>query len=278
MSIPIRRNGQTEKVLEIVTDVTARKRFEEQLIRTEKLSATGEMAAIIAHEMRNSLSSVNLILQVMTDSVERASEDAKSLEVAIGSVNRMEAIVRQLLEFARPSETKFQSASINDLLEQSLAFCKYQFHRKEIQLEKKLAADLPLFNIDVEMMREVLINLLLNASDAVDTRGHISIETCLLELPDTLKDNHEHRTILLTKGQGTLRIQVRDDGEGIDEETLKRIFDPFFTTKTQGTGLGLTMARRAIAEHGGVLRVQSKKGQGSTFTIFLPRTDKKAGV
>jgi two-component system sensor histidine kinase AtoS len=278
MSIPIRGNNRTEKILEIVTDVTARKRFEGQLIRTEKLSATGEMAAIIAHEMRNSLSSVNLILQVMTDSVERASEEAKSLEVAIESVNRMETIVRQLLEFAKPSETKLQTANINDLVEQSLAFCKYQFQRKQIQLKKNLARDLPYSNFDIEMMREVLINLLLNAADAVGNKDTVFVETGFIKLQKPLKDDYEGTTILLKRGQQALRIVVQDNGTGITSEDLERIFDPFFTRKTQGTGLGLTMARRALAEHGGILQVESKRGKGSTFTIFLPVNSTKAKV
>lgn len=278
MSIPIRGNGRTEKILEIVTDVTARKQFEGQLIRTEKLSATGKMAAIIAHEMRNSLTSVNLILQVMTDSVERASEEEKSLEVAIESVNRMETIVRQLLEFSRPRETKFQTANISNLVDQSLTFCKYQFQRKQIQLKKNLAPDVPLSNIDVEMMREVLINLLLNAADAVENKGDIIVESDFIKLQMTLKDDYDGKTVLLKKGQKILRIMVQDNGTGIATEDLERIFDPFFTRKTQGTGLGLTMARRAVAEHGGTLRVESESGKGSTFTIFLPVTPAKAKV
>ncbi|MEE9169892.1 MAG: ATP-binding protein, partial [bacterium] len=271
-------NGRTEKVLEIVTDVTARKRFEGQLIRTEKLSATGEMAAIIAHEMRNSLTSVNLILQVMTDSVERASEEAKSLEVAIESVNRMETIVRQLLEFAKPSETKLQTANINDLVEQSLAFCKYQFQRKQIQLKKNLARDLPYSNVDVEMMREALINLLLNSADAVGNKDTVFVETGFMKLQKPLKDDYERTTILLKRGQSVLRIVVQDNGTGIASEDLERIFDPFFTRKIQGTGLGLTMARRALAEHGGILQVESKRGKGSTITIFLPFNSTKVEV
>ncbi|MFQ5707849.1 MAG: ATP-binding protein [bacterium] len=270
MAIPIMRNDHTEKILEIVTDITARKRFEEQLIRTEKLSATGEMAAIIAHEMRNSLSSVNLILQCMTDSFDKNTEEAKSLDVAIESVNRMEAIVRQLLAFAKPSEIKFQSASINELVEQSLAFCRYQLQRKQIKLQKNLGRGLPLLDVDVEMMREALINLLLNATDAVQEKGMILVETVLRTLENTLKGNVEPKYVSLKKGQKVVDIRVTDNGRGIPSEDLGRIFDPFFTSKTHGTGLGLTMAKRAVGEHGGLLLVESKVSLGSTFSVLLP--------
>jgi PAS domain S-box-containing protein len=270
MAIPIKRNGKIERILEIVTDVTDRKRFEEQLVRTEKLSATGEMAAIIAHEMRNSLSSVNLILQCLTDSVGENDVDAKSLEVAIASVNRMETIVRQLLEFAKPSEINFQSANVNQLIEQSLTFCRYQLQRKQIQLQKKLDTDLPSFELDVEMIREALINILLNATDAVQENGLISVESGLMTIKNTLKDQYDHKSIALKKGQKVIKIKVMDNGLGIAPEDLKRIFDPFFTSKIQGTGLGLTMAKRAVGEHGGILFVESAVGQGSAFTILLP--------
>ncbi len=273
MAIPIRRNGQTAKILEVVTDISARKRFEEQLIRTEKLSATGEMAAIIAHEIRNSLSSVNLILQCLTDSVGQNDVDGESLHVAIASVNRMESIVRQLLEFAKPKDITFELGNINDLVEQSLSFCRYQVQRKGIEVQKRLASELPQFKMDVEMIREVLINLLLNATDAVNETGEISIETSVMTLENPVKDQYDQKFITLKKGQRVIQVQVADSGSGISSEDLRRIFDPFFTTKTKGTGLGLTMAKRAVGQHGGILKVESEIGKGSAFTIFLPLKD-----
>lgn len=274
MAIPIQHQGKTEKILEIITDITGRKRIEEQLIRTEKLSATGEMAAIIAHEMRNSLSSVNLILQWMTDTIKPGEEESKSLEVAIASVNRMELIVRQLLEFAKPSDISFQMANINDLVEQSMVFCKYQIQRKQIQLQKNLSSDLPSIEMDIEMTRELLINILLNATDAVKEKGHIAIHTEMVTLEHALKDRNEHKSILLKKGERVIKIRIADDGAGIAKKNLHRIYDPFYTNKTKGTGLGLTMAKRAVVEHGGILFAESSPGMGSTFTIILPLTQR----
>ncbi|MFQ5649884.1 MAG: ATP-binding protein [bacterium] len=270
MAVPIKRNGEIKNILEIITDISDRKRFEEHLVRTEKLSATGEMAASIAHEMRNSLTSVNLILQCLTDSVGQNEEDAKSLEIAIASVNRTEAIVRQLLEFAKPGEIKFEKADISSLVEQSLEFCKYQFQKKQIRLKTNLADSLPPLEADIERMREVLLNLLLNAVDAVKEKGVISIEAHVFILEKTMRDHLDPKSNRFKKGTQAVRLRVRDNGVGISREHLKRIFDPFFTTKTKGTGLGLTMARRIIGEHGGILNVESKVGQGATFTILLP--------
>jgi len=270
VAIPILRNGKTEKVLEVVTDVTARKRFEERLVRSEKLSATGEMAAIIAHEMRNSLSSVNLILQCLTDSECRSDSEVESIDVAIQAVNRMETIVRQLLEFARPSEPALSLEDVNALVRQSLAFCKYQFERKQIVVLKNLADGLPLCQLDGELIRQALINLLLNAKDSVGQKGTISVATSQETLVRTLQETYENKTVELRPGQSVLKVSVRDDGEGIDADNLKRIFDPFFTSKTNGTGLGLATAKRAVTEHGGVLQVASKPGAGSVFIIVLP--------
>ncbi|MFQ5637566.1 MAG: ATP-binding protein [bacterium] len=270
IAVPIKRNSTIENILEIITDVTDRKRFEEQLVRTEKLSATGEMAASIAHEMRNSLSSVNLILQCMTDSSEQNDEDAKSFEVAIASVERMETIVRQLLEFAKPGEIEFQPVNLNSLIEESLTFCKYQFQKKGIRLTQKFSDALPTLEVDVERMREVMINLLLNAADAVAEKGEISVESSLVELDKLFKDDFDRKPVILRKGQQVVRLSVTDNGAGISEKNLKRIFDPFFSSKIKGTGLGLTMAKRAVVEHGGILFAESIVAQGSSFIVLLP--------
>lgn len=270
VAIPIRRNQDIEAILEIVTDVTDRKRFEDQLIRTEKLSATGEMAAVIAHEMRNSLTSVKLILQCLTDSVDDNDLDGQSLDVAIEAVNRMESTVNQLLEFAKPSEVQFEAADLNDLVEQSFEFCKYQFQKKQVSVKKLLSPELPPLELDPERMREVLINLFLNAVDAVDPGGSISVETRVMTLDRPLTDSFDHKSIVLKKGSSVIRVSVRDNGRGIPPDGLRRIFDPFYTTKTKGTGLGLTMAKRAIGEHSGILFAESQVGHGSTFTIVLP--------
>ncbi len=272
LSIPIKRNGRVERVLEIITDITSRKRFEEQLIRTEKLSATGEMAAIIAHEIRNSLSSVNLILQCMTDSTDRAEEEAESLEVAIESVNRMETIVSQLLAFAKPGEIKFQVTDINEFIKLGLEFCRYQIQRKSVRLITDFEDGMPLLEVDMEMMREVFVNLVLNAVDAVGEQGTIAIKTRLRTLNRLISDQYQNRSVTLRKGQKVLEVTVTDNGKGIASESLPRVFDPFFTTKTNGTGLGLTMAKRAVNEHAGILEILSTVDQGSTFTILLPLT------
>ncbi len=269
-AIPIRRQGEIEKVLEIVTDVTARKRFEEQLIRTEKLSATGEMAAIIAHEMRNGLSTVNLILQHLSDALGQEGGDTKSVGVAMESVNRMEQIVSQLLQFAKPGEIRFEPADLNDLIRQSLAFCDFQFRRKNIQVQLDLGKNLAVMHVDTERMREMLINLLLNACEAVEVGGTVSVESRCLMLERPMVDQFDRKAVALRKGQAVVRVRIRDDGPGIPRENLRRIFDPFYTTKTHGTGLGLTMAKRAVGEHGGIMTVDSKVGEGSLFSIVLP--------
>lgn len=275
LAIPIKKNGETARILEVITEITSRKHFEARLVQTERLSAAGQMAAIVAHEIRNSLSSVNLILQMLTDSDHLQEEEHRSLTVAIEAVNRMEHVVRNLLEFARPRTAEYSKVQINDLIEQTLIFCQYQFKKKNVNLQVRLAKELPLLHLDAEHMREAITNVLLNAVEAIEPGGEISVETGQLTLPRTLRAEYEKSAILMPKGTRVVCVRISDSGCGIEPDALPHIFDPFFTTKSKGTGLGLTMTRRVLAEHEGIISVDSEPAAGSTFTIYLPQESQR---
>jgi len=289
ISVPLRQDGQVESILEVITDITEREHLKEQLIRSEKLATTGEMAAVIAHEIRNSLTSVKMILQLQLESEMLAVSDKESLEVAIDSIYRMESIVNDLLHFSRPTPVELKPDDINRILEESIAFSQHQFHSKGIQLVKNLSPRLPHVMADAEHLKEAFVNLILNASQAIDGRGVIEIVTDNIKMSREMKEYYRfriptkpnvvsesqqseeiEREIVLLKGTPAIRVQIKDTGCGIPKERLKRIFDPFFTTKINGTGLGLSLVKRIISEHGGIISVKSEVGKGTTFSIYLP--------
>lgn len=272
VAVPIKRNGQIESILEIITDITERKRLQEQMIRTEKLSATGEMAAVIAHEMRNSLTSVKLILQFLAESHTASPPEKDSVEVAVDSIHQMESVVNELLNFARPAPPKLTIKNLNEVVRESIALSRHLIDRKRLRLVEDLSPEVPAMKLDADRLKEAFINLILNATQAVSERGKICISTHATRLSHSLSEYFSERKapITLKNGQPVIRVEVTDNGCGIPKENLPRIFDPFFTTKIDGTGLGLAMARRVIHEHGGVITVESEIHKGTTFTFVLP--------
>ena len=290
VAIPLKAQGKIQSVLEIITDITERKRFEQHLLQTERLMATGEMSALIAHEFRNSLTSVKMILQLQSEVKHRATSERKSLKVALDSIYHMEQIVAELLNFARPTPLQFQATNLTTIINESLSFVESHFMRQRIQLNKFLDSGLPSLPLDSQRFKETLVNILLNAIQAIDgksTRAEeevVSVTAKRTTLRETLRDftfNHlldgqrvkdadDGQEIVLLKGIECAVVSVNDTGPGIPKNLKERIFDPFFTTKVNGTGLGLPMVKQTVHAHGGLVTVRSSKEQGTTFSIFLP--------
>ncbi len=293
ISIPIQEKGETVSILQILSDVTARRRLEEHLIQSEKLMATGEMAAIIAHGFRNSLTSIKMILQLQQESAHVGSGARKAMRVALDSISRMEAVVQELLNFARPTPMQFDRQDLNALIEESLTLVGPRIKSLGIALTRNLDTSIPAMEIDGTHMREALINILLNALQAIEGKssprsgGAITVTTSVMKLPRTLRDFRGAdqngpgggqpaaggREIVLRKGSPCAVVRISDDGPGIDAGALGRIFDPFFTTKTNGTGLGLPMVKRAVNAHGGIVTVKTSRLKGTSFEIVLPVHD-----
>ncbi len=289
ISVPIRRDGQVDAIVEIITDVTERKRLQDQLVRAERATAVGQLAAVVAHEVRNSLTSIKLILQHFWDSFKlRRTKEKESMKVALNALHRLESMVSDLLSFAKPRKMHLSPQDINQVVQESIILARHRMERKRIKLLEHLHSPLPKISIDAAYLKEVIVNLLFNAIDAVEEdSGIVSVETMAVELPQTLRqsldgnpfyDNDmevdrratgEHH-IELQKGTKAITIVVADNGCGIPSDYVSRIFDLFFTTKTEGTGLGLTMARRVVQEHRGIIDVESRVGVGSRFRILLP--------
>jgi signal transduction histidine kinase len=228
------------------------KKSQLQLIQSAKLAAIGELASNIAHEINNPLTSIlgyTGLIKAETDPNARMED----LEIIEKEALRAREIIKNLLDFARQTPLKIEEANINSVLKTVLSLTKSQAKAGNIEVIEELKENLPSIPIDINQMKQVFINIINNAISAMPGGGKLWI------LADT-------------DGKGFIKVSFKDTGIGIPEEHLIRIFDPFFTTKddTSGTGLGLSISYGIVERHGGNIEVESKVGEGSTFTIKLP--------
>lgn len=228
----------------------------EQMTRADRLASIGEMAAGIAHEIKNPLAGIAGVIQVLRK--EHAVGDQKRviLDEVLVQVERMDKAVRNLLSFARPPEPKMTLADINELISRLLNFLAPQFARNLITVDRKLTTGLPWLTLDPDLLQQALINIALNAIQAMPEGGKFIVETRSVK-PDG-------------NNSGSIEILCSDTGKGIPLENLSTIFNPFYTTRQQGTGLGLSITQRIIEQHGGEINVMSSPEKGTTFTLSFP--------
>lgn len=225
--------------------------FDQLAYQTERLTALGRMAAGVAHELNNPLSSILLF----SSNLKKKTTDSffqEGLEIIIQETKRCKAIIQDLQEFSRSKEPKKTVGNINQILEKVLHLLENEFRKNHIRINRELAGKLPDMLLDIGQMQQVFANLLLNAIEAVKSGGEVSVKTAY---------DSERRQIT---------IEVADTGPGIPLEYLPRIFEPFFSTKAKGTGLGLAVTYGFVMNHQGDIQVQSQPGQGTRFTIQLP--------
>lgn len=244
--------GEMDTGVILLRDQTRRKQLEEQVHRKEKLTAMGQLASGVAHEILNPLNAISMIVQRFQKEFEPTTdkdEYAGLTRTVRSEIERIGLIVRQFLELARPPALIMTPVSVDELIKQSVEVVSAQAGAKHIRLVT--GGDVKtIINVDKNQFHQALLNLLQNGMDAIAEGGSISINA---------KNTDKH-----------LCIDVTDDGAGILPEHQKRVFDLYFTTKPTGTGLGLALVHRIITEHGGEVSVHSKPGQGTTFTLSLP--------
>jgi len=219
----------------------------EALVRSERLAAIGRIAAQITHEIRNPLSSISLNAEELG---ERAPQARELCDAIVREVDRLAAITEEYLRFARLPKPQLQRADLNETIGDLLDFVRPELDAGGVQLSLSLSPLLPRVHADVAQLRQLLLNLVRNAREAMPQGGSLRVVT--------------------RGGEGCVEVEVRDTGPGIPRERMARIFDPFFTTKERGTGLGLAMAQEIAQEHGGQLRCESAPGAGTSFTLRLP--------
>jgi two-component system sensor histidine kinase HydH len=226
-----------------------------EILRNQRLAAVGRLAAGVAHEIRNPLSSIKGFATYFKERYPDKADDQQIANIMIQEVERMNKVIGQLLDFARPIKIVKKRVPLLSLIKDSLKLIERQAEEKQIKLQTRVKPQDGFVTIDADRINQVLLNLYLNGLDAVDTGGHLTV------------------TAAISTDERQLTITVSDDGSGISREDMSKIFDPYYTTKPTGTGLGLAIAHNIIRAHGGKITVETNLGQGASFTIIMPFSD-----
>jgi signal transduction histidine kinase len=257
-----------EKLVASLTELQA---TQMQLIHKARLESVGRLAAGVAHEVKNPLAIIQLGLDLLNLGPAPDPARAETLHDMEEAVQRADRVVRQLLDFSRAEALAPEPTLLNALIDDSLLLVKHELQKKQIAVATSLDPAIPPLWLDPNKMKQVFINLFVNAAQAMEPGGTLSVRSTLARLGED-----EHATI--ARQVDTFRpgdevvVAVEDDGPGIPEEKLERIFEPFFTTKPpgEGTGLGLPVSRKIIELHGGTIAAQNRPQGGLRFTLYLP--------
>ncbi|UCD57926.1 MAG: histidine kinase, partial [Candidatus Hydrogenedentota bacterium] len=237
--------GQTQRELE---------RSRDRLLQAEKMAMVGKLAAEVAHSIRNPMTSIKMRLFSLERALELSDTQREDLEVISEEMRHLDNVVRNFLEFSRPPKLKVQKIRVSDVVDMALQLLEKRLERHGVEVERERRR-LPSIEADPELLKEVLINLVVNACEAMDEGGRLIITE-----EDAVAE-HMGRAVM---------IRLSDTGPGVPESIRDKIMEPFFSTKEEGTGLGLAIAARIVEEHGGRLELRSEEGKGTTFTVTLP--------
>jgi signal transduction histidine kinase len=266
-SSPLAIDGEQGQLVTMV-DVTEAAEAEAQMRRTESLTAVGQAAAQVAHEIKNPLGSIRLGVSMLRDSL-HDREGLNTIDLVERGIDHLNKLVVDVTQFSSQRELQRVSVDLHELLEASLELVADRIREKSTPVEKLYSQERLQGEWDEDQLRQVFVNLLANALDASEKGSPVTIRTERAEeegKPD--RKGNGHHSIM--RRQPLARVTIEDRGAGMDEETRARIFEPFFTTKKRGTGLGLAIVKQIIERHGGTLAVQSAPNEGTRFTIDLP--------
>jgi signal transduction histidine kinase len=265
--VPVERNGrkltyrmalfplsfrQQDGWLLTIEDLTERVNMRHQMARMDRLASLGRMSAGIAHEVRNPLTGVSLLLDELHDRLLGQQADQMLIRRALEEIERLESLVSQMLRFSAARPPKLNIGRIDEVLHDSIFLLRNQCQRQQVRIVENIAENLPELMLDSDRIKQVILNLMNNALDAMPDGGVLTINA-----------EFQGDDILIT---------LVDSGEGISADQLPLVFEPFFTTKGQGTGLGLSICHSIITEHGGDIQIDSRLGQGAHVQITLPIT------
>ena len=229
------------------------KNTRDQLVQADKLAVIGTMAAGIAHEIKNPLTSIQLYVLMMQKQFDDPEFRQKFNQMVPSEVDRLNKIVNDLTTFAKPAKLESEPAQINDILEKTLRLSEISFKKMNVKVLRDFGS-VPNVSVNQQKMMQIFLNLIKNGAESMENGGTLTIKT--------YHDAFANKVC----------IDIKDEGHGITDENLKKLFAPFFTTKDKGTGLGLAITRRIVEEHKGDIKVKSKVGEGTTFTVELPVT------
>ena len=236
----------------IIRNLREIEELKEKVRRSERLAAVGRLAAGMAHEIRNPLSSIRGFAQFFLNRFREQKTEQEYASIMIREVDRLNRVITELLDFARPREPRREVCSLENVIDYTLKILSPELAGKKVRVERNYEKELPQVAADQEQLSQAFLNLLLNALDAVEEDGEIIIG--LQRLPDC----------------SAVEITIADNGRGIPHENLGKVFEPFFSTKRKGTGLGLAIAYRIVENHGGEITVNNRQGGGTIFSITLP--------
>ena len=258
------------------------KRTQAQLIQSARLAAIGELAAGVAHEINNPLTGIMGFTRLLLQEVDDDAPIREDLQIIDREAARTKDIVRGLLDFASQRETRLEPADVNEIVRSTVTLIRHQAKGARVTIKESYEENLPLISLDAEQIKQVFLNIVTNAIQAMPEGGELEVVTGYLPQAQSPKPASsqarrgvEGQSPKLTEGldgMDCVTVEFHDSGTGISMENLPRIFDPFFTTKevAQGTGLGLSISHGIVERHGGRIEVESEVGQGSTFTVMLP--------
>jgi two-component system NtrC family sensor kinase len=240
------------------------RRAQAEAARGEKLASVGQLASGIAHELNNPLTGVLTFSSLLRQKMPDGSQDAEDIDLVIRETKRCAGIIKRLLDFARdkPPEKKF--SDLNRVIEDTVRIVEQQARVRDIEIALDLDRTLPPIWADADQIKQVVMNMVINAQHAIEDKGTITVTSRRVAQPRSLEPGAEPVPMV--------EFAVIDTGCGIPEKNLRRIFDPFFTSKAvgQGTGLGLSVSHGIVQAHGGSIEVESKVGEGTTFRVLLP--------
>lgn len=248
-------SGEITGVVVVIRDVTEIKDLNEEVARHKRLVALGKLSAGIAHEIRNPLSSIRGLAQFVFNSFSKTDERKEDLNTIIQEVDRLNKLVIQVLDFAKFKKPNLTFFSLNDLIRKIAELFKLEIKDKQIKFNLELSPDISQIQADEDQIRQILMNVIINAIQAIPKKGEIKIKT----------------EKALLRGASAIKFIIEDSGIGIPEKDFNQIFDPFFSTKEKGSGLGLSIVYKLVEAHQGEIKVESKEGEGTKFVIFLPQ-------
>lgn len=252
--------NQFVKTRAFVRDVTEVKRLQTELMQSEKLALVGKMSSAVAHELRNPLVPIGGFANLIYKRLEEESPLKKYAGIIVREIDRLEKLLHNILYFTKDTRPEFKPVNLNEIINELLFFYKDTFEEHNINLSISLTLDMPIMNLDHALMKQALINIIVNAIQSMENGGLLTVETITKMEEDKL----------------SAIVVINDTGAGIPEDIMNSIFDPFYTTKIRGLGLGLSLTRRIVESHGGEIKVESAEGIGSTFIISLPVTVNKS--
>ena len=239
------------QVVVVLNNLTSAPVFEQNMRRLDRLASLGTLSASMAHEIKNGM----VAIKTFVDLLAQKGQDTELTDVVGRELQRINAIVTQMLRFAAPKGAAFTTVHMHELLDHSLRLLHHQISGKSISLQRRYQARPDTVRGDDAQLQQAFMNLLLNALEAMGTNGVLTVATEITEGKPGTRQMHIH---------------IQDTGVGIARENLGRLFEPFFTTKKNGTGLGLAISQRIAYEHQGAIQVESEVNRGSTFSFSLP--------